>query len=202
VHNKEQHEILVVVEANTVVDPDTMVIKLLATHVAQSAVLAASRLGRFARITPALRVEQNVIVVVALYGAFNLFLVGALFDKAGIGGAGQVVGVVARHHPGPGNVLVVACEVGVGNVHETVHDVQVVAADSESNIHAHDGRVRLIAHIRLGAFKEPYNVLAARTLSHSCLYADRDRFIKQTLGLVLNAIAFATDEDEAVEEGD
>ena len=54
VHEEEGDEVLVVVQAHAVVDPDAVMVKLFAAHVAKCAMLRPSRLRRLTRITIAL----------------------------------------------------------------------------------------------------------------------------------------------------
>ena len=165
VHDEEEHKVLVVMESYAVVDPDAMVVKLLATHVAEVAVLTAGRLGRFTCITPALVEETDIIIVVPFYSAFNNCLIGAFLDKSWVGVTSQVVAVVACRHEGPSNVLVVVVNVGVGNVFKAVCYVHVVATNSEKEVHALNCGVCLIAHVGLSAFHKPYDALTARQLA-------------------------------------
>eukprot|EP00354_Favella_ehrenbergii_P010625 CAMPEP_0170459830 /NCGR_PEP_ID=MMETSP0123-20130129/6387_1 /TAXON_ID=182087 /ORGANISM="Favella ehrenbergii, Strain Fehren 1" /LENGTH=238 /DNA_ID=CAMNT_0010724545 /DNA_START=343 /DNA_END=1055 /DNA_ORIENTATION=+ len=111
VHIEEDHEVLVVVQADAVVDPDAVMVELLTAHVAQGAVLGAGWLGRLARVTPALRVEHDAIVVVALDGTLKLLFVETLLDEARVGRARQIVRVVAGGHERPRDILMVAVHV-------------------------------------------------------------------------------------------
>lgn len=200
VHNKEEHKILVVVEANAVVEPDTMMIELLTAHVAKSAVLAASGLRSFARVTPTRSSEHDIVIVIPFYGAFDLSFVGGFLDVAGIGVARQVVGVVAEGHERPGYVLVVVVDVRVGNVLEAIPDIAKVAADRQEEVHELDCGIGLVANVGLGAFHEPNDVFTTWSLSYQRLERDRDGLVEETLGLRLWALPFDVYEDKAVEE--
>lgn len=200
-HDEEDYEVFVVVEAHTVVNPDTMMVEPFTAHIAKGAVLAASGFRSLARVAPALRSKHDFIVVVPFYGAFKNRFVNALLEVAWIGRTGQVVGIVACQHPGTRNVLVVAIELGVWEVHEAVHDIHVVGAYSKYQVHHLNRGICLIAYVSLGALHEPYYTLTSRQLSQTSLYCNRDRLVEQTLGLRLYALAFDVDKDETVEEG-
>ena len=166
-HEEEGDEVLVVVQTHAVVDPDAMMVKLLAAHVAQSAVLGASRLGCLAGVAPTLGVEHAVVVVVALYGAFNFVLGHAWLDEAWVGAASEVVGVVAREHKGDGDVLVVVVNIGVGDVFEAIGYVEIVASHSQKQVHDLDGRICLVADVGLGTLHEPDYFLATGDFSYA-----------------------------------
>ena len=57
VEKKEQHEVFVVIQADTIVNPDAVMVELLHTYVAESAVLRARWLGNIAGVTPTFLVE-------------------------------------------------------------------------------------------------------------------------------------------------
>jgi len=160
-HKKEKNEVLVVMKADTVVDPDAVMVKFFAAHVAQRAMLAASRLWDLASITPTFLIKHYVVVVVAFDGTLSNYFIAIFAQETGISPASQVIRIVAGSHEGPRDVLVVASEISVRDVLKSIHHIQVITADRQHKIHYLDCWVRLVTNVRLRAFDEPDEFLAS-----------------------------------------
>ena len=72
--DKEQDKVLVVVKTDAVIDPHAMMVKLFNTYVAHGAVLRSSRFRDIASVTPCKSIEDELVVAVAFYSAFQIRL--------------------------------------------------------------------------------------------------------------------------------
>ena len=74
VKEKEQHEVLVVIKTNAVVDPHTVMVELLDAGATKVAVLRAGGFRDIASVTPTKFIKDELVVAIALYSAFQVRL--------------------------------------------------------------------------------------------------------------------------------
>ena len=111
---KEQYEVLVVVKADTVIDPDAMVVKLFTAGVAQGTVLRASWLRDFTCVTPSFFVEYQLVIAVSFYSAFQVSLGHRFVQASWVSEAGLIIAPVACEHAWHGDILMAHTDVWVG----------------------------------------------------------------------------------------
>lgn len=114
-------EVLVVPEADALIDPYAVVVEFLDTHVARGAVLAPSWLLKFARFAFAVGCEEELVE----RKPFKRFLLGRVGDVPRVDCARFVVAVVAGEHEHRARVFMPRGYVGTRNVWEPTIHVQV-----------------------------------------------------------------------------
>ena len=65
VEEKEENEVLVIVEADAIVDPDAVMVELFDAYIAERAMFRTRWLWHIASVTPSFLVKQELIIIVA-----------------------------------------------------------------------------------------------------------------------------------------
>ena len=140
----EEKKVPVVVEADTVVDPHTVVVKLLNANVAHAAVLRPCRLSELASLALiVLKIYQVVIRI-----AFDGFCVIRLPYNPRFAVTRNYEREITQHHDPCAYSLVILSYIGSGDEpHETHDDIYCKASNCNEQIHYLHYRVLLVEQI-------------------------------------------------------
>lgn len=128
----EEDEPSVVVEANTIIDPNAVVVKLLDAHITHPAVLGPSRLLEFACLALILLHVHNIIEVIS----FECPLMSRFANNPGITRARYEEGVVTEEHEDGAHCFVIFVYIGPWYVlPETDHYINSKTSDCQNQVH-------------------------------------------------------------------
>lgn len=142
VEENEAQKPLVILPANALIQPNTMVIKFFDASVTNRAVLGAGGLVNLAGWANILRLEHDLIVCVP---ALRYPRLRPVLDHAGVNCAGLVKAVIAHEHQHRSGVSVIAGQIRPGTVSEKhCLNIHVVPAASDHAVKYLHERIRLV----------------------------------------------------------
>lgn len=118
-------------QAHTVIEPYTVVVKLLNTHIAHRTMFRSCGLIHFTSLTPVFLLKYDFVVVESLDACLKVILSHVSWANE----TSHEISKIAKYHDEGPDVFVVLINVGIGHMVEAVKNVNVKAAKSASEVY-------------------------------------------------------------------